>query len=94
MHDEEKRRQAWLGKEAGQLATIPDLPAVREMTLPADIGVLDAIGKLSPNDWYWNGRGFYDNRPGHWASFPSKEMINYEEFKKRIKIASEENSRH
>ena len=54
--------------------------------------MLDAIGSLSPENWYWNGKGFYDNKPGHWAKFPGIEMLNYNEFKKRIPIAANQNA--
>ena len=61
-----------------------NLPPVRKMTLPEDMGVLDAIGHLSPRNWYWNGGGFYDNRPGHWSTYTQTVMVDYTEFKKRM----------
>ena len=73
-------------------ASDQNLPAVREMEFKNDYGVLDAIGTMSPNDWYWNGKGYYDNRPGSWSSFPGKEMLSYDEFRRRLPIAAKENS--
>ena len=69
------------------------LPQMREYEVPNDMGVLDAIGLLSPKDWLWNGKGFYDNRPGSFSSFPDKQMVDYDEFKKRVQIAAKENSK-
>jgi len=71
-----------------------NLPEVRPMKLPASLGLLDGLGRLSPNNWYWNGKAFYDNRPGSWSSFPGKEMVDYVEFKRRMEIAAHENARY
>jgi hypothetical protein len=55
---------------------------------------LDSIGRLMPNGWLWSGKGFYDNRPGSWASYPDVEVVDYDTFRRRIGVASQENGRH
>ena len=54
---------------------------------------LDSIGRLVPNGWLWSGKGFYDNRPGHWSSYPNVELLDYATFRQRIPIAARENAR-
>jgi len=44
--------------------------------------------------WLWDGRGFYDNRPGKWASHPGTELVSYAEFKRRMRVAAAENCEH
>jgi len=68
LNDPNKRRYSWMNSKAD--SDPARKPRMRKMTLPEDMGLLDAIGYLSPKNWYWDGRGFYDNRPGTWASFP------------------------
>ena len=38
--------------------------------------------------------GFYDNNPGSWSSFKNVEEVNYTEFKRRIAVTNNKNSRH
>eukprot|EP00931_Biecheleriopsis_adriatica_P062415 TRINITY_DN37602_c0_g1_i2.p1 TRINITY_DN37602_c0_g1~~TRINITY_DN37602_c0_g1_i2.p1 ORF type:complete len:340 (+),score=53.91 TRINITY_DN37602_c0_g1_i2:717-1736(+) len=58
-------------------------------------GALHAIGAISPNGWLWNGKGFYDNRPGHWSMWgDSKELLSYKDFSARIPIAADLNSKY
>ena len=92
LDDPDRRRQEWL--KLGEKNERTDLPAIRKMTFNSQTGVLDALGKLSPQGWYWNGKAFYDNRPGRWASFPGKEMLSYDEFSRRIPLAAIENAKH
>eukprot|EP00918_Siedleckia_nematoides_P052646 GHVU01115017.1.p1 GENE.GHVU01115017.1~~GHVU01115017.1.p1 ORF type:complete len:544 (+),score=88.56 GHVU01115017.1:79-1710(+) len=64
-------------------------------TLMKNSGVLDTIAELLPDKlWLWDGKGFYDNNPGNWASFPGKGHVPYSEFKRRLAIAAEENAEH
>ena len=59
------------------------------------VNALDQIGKLVPNGWVFHPKGFYDNNPGTvWPSFKKVEEVNYTEFKRRIAITKEENSKH
>ena len=58
------------------------------------INALDEIGRLVPNGWMFHPNGFYDNNPGSWSSFKNVEEVNYTEFKRRIAVTNNENSRH
>ena len=74
---------------------------VRERTNPVTIkckdhvGVLDLLGRASPNDWHWNPHAFYDNNPSSsWSKWNEEETISYEEMKYRIPEAAKLNSRY
>ena len=47
---------------------------------------LDEIGRLSPFNWLWSPKGYYDgNEPlRFWAKWPTKELVPYTEMKRRI----------
>ena len=60
----------------------------------ASEGALDALGRLVPSGWLWVGKGFYDNRPGSWASHPGVDYLDYAEFRRRVKAAAYENARY
>ena len=55
---------------------------------------LDALGRLSPHGWHWNGKGFYDNNPGGWSKWNKKAVLDYKDFARRIPEAAELNARH
>jgi hypothetical protein len=55
---------------------------------------LEELGRLIPNDWLWAGKGFYDNRPGSWSSYPGSDFVSYRTFAKRLVVAAEENSQY
>ena len=59
------------------------------------INGLDQIANLVPNDapWVFAGKGFYDNNPGNWSSFPDTYVSDYQTFKKRMNVAAEENAK-
>jgi carbonic anhydrase len=53
---------------------------------------LNDIGRIYPNDWVWNGHGFYDNNPGSWSSFNCTEIVDYQVLQKRMKVSADENA--
>ena len=57
---------------------------------------LDTLGRLRPNGWLWNGKGFYDNnsRAEHWMSYYETQFVQYPEYAKHMAVAKEENSRY
>lgn len=58
-------------------------------------GALEALGKLKPAGWLWNGKGYYDNnsRERSWMSHYGVGMLSYPEFARRLATAREENCR-
>ena len=59
-------------------------------------GALEALGKLKPSGWLWNGKGFYDNNSSDdaWMSHYGVSMVSFPEFAQRLATAREENCRH
>lgn len=64
------------------------------MTIHGGKGVFDSLGALSPDNWRWDGYGFYDNHPGFWSKWTDKrgEWVDYETFQYRAKQAAELNA--
>jgi len=62
----------------------------------ADAGALEALGRLRPEGWLWNGKGFYDNNSSErgWMSHYGTELVSYPEYARRLETAREENCRH
>eukprot|EP00933_Yihiella_yeosuensis_P040140 TRINITY_DN34356_c0_g1_i1.p1 TRINITY_DN34356_c0_g1~~TRINITY_DN34356_c0_g1_i1.p1 ORF type:complete len:277 (+),score=26.69 TRINITY_DN34356_c0_g1_i1:114-833(+) len=57
-------------------------------------GVLDALGTASPDNWYWQPNGFYDNNPGSWSRWNRAEMLSYDQLSSRIPVAAQLNAQH
>lgn len=55
---------------------------------------LDDLGHLFPHGWLWSGKGFYDNNPGNWSTYPGVETLDYKDFKRRMLMAAEENAKY
>lgn len=59
-------------------------------------GTLDTIGQISPNNWYWTPKAYYDNNEPlrNWAKWPKNELISYSELRQRIITAAQLNNQH
>ena len=55
---------------------------------------LNEIGQISPYNWVWSPRGFYDNNQPirQWAKWHKRELIPYEEMKHRIQESAKLNN--
>ena len=73
----------------------PIVPVVRRgSNSNADDGetALEEIGRIVPNGWTWNGKGFYDNRERGWSTHAGIGVFAFREFRKKMKEAAEENA--
>lgn len=60
----------------------------------AQSSALDDIGRIVPQGWHWNGKGFYDNRKKPWQSHSGQGVFAWRDFKRKMKEAAAQNARH